>query len=1115
MHLPITALDTVLVNERRIILVGQGPYLRLYDGLSNRLLGSRRLFDVQPVHHIAHQIAVTGPTVVAVGGRHVAKVILERSDDGDVIISHVSVKFINAKEWVLKVHQHGDGFLCLTTNNVLFSLDSGGRQSDGVTVGKLAQGPDASLYSGDFCSIGATKVLVAAGSVFGEVLVWTCENIGASQTEWIAATTHRFEGHTGSVFGVRISPEYNWAGRPARFVLSCSDDRTVQMWDISDYAHPSNHVVRDEVVDTGFGQDSTDSGHRVAMGWGHQSRIWDVDFINFLGAGSEGGQLQIATRGEDGTSQYWSVQLPHQEAEGPAKGKLLSYASDRYHSGKNVWAWTKYCFKETLHVVTGGADGRVVSRVVTLIGNCRKGVVEYSTPFKQIPITPSPQSLKEYTILDGDAGQEVLAVTTNGEIVRYSPQPNGEHQWTVLAGLSSHRVTKLCDDTPFGMIIAATTDGILLKNDRGLPRMLSSGPLVGQVGAIQVAGSEIHSKTFRLCLIVTSMTGTASVIWVNLEDENVTSSDQLLQLPDHFLVTSSCYDYSRKALVLGSRAGAVAVYSSLSEMTHPSAESLCVRHVHGNDAVTSLQVLDFDTSDYFDGRYLLSTGRDGRYAIHRIETASPHAKLRFHTTHRAAPPFGPHVEGADILFSPDGRMKELLLYGFRSKDFVAWNETRQTEVFSVDCGGAHRSWAYRSHIADSGSGSSFVWTKAGNFQLYSEDASAHHILQTGGHGREIKALAICPRTYSSKERNMTDAPLFATGAEDTTIRIFGIGQSFSANNQGSSLIQLCTMNDHTAGLQDVAFSSCGNFLFSCGGAEQLFAWSLSYGVPLVGVGSVLQDKMPQTDDDSDVRIMSISVNEDASGRPRNFILAAAYSNGKIKVMTYSADEVAGKGTWHTNRQIPFGSFCLMQVFMPKAPFCANERAPILSAGTNGFINLTSFDETDGHSMGLHSVHQSSVLTMDAVDLGAGVFFIATGGDDNALGLTVLNTSAPTNNKSTAARFSTVVIRDAHAAALTATTLLSASKVSTGLRIALATAGNDQKVNVWEVMIPIESMTSADSFKVTKLRACWTAVADVSNIDLVGTRLLVTGVGIEVLNLETKRLLDEANKELPA
>lgn len=1100
MILPVTGLDTLTVRDQRFILIGQGPKLRVLDAKTNHCLTELQIFDAQPIHLIAHRDLNDEAQIIVAGGRYVAILLWKVAEGGGSDLRVLSSCSLGAKEWILRTCAYGDSCLVLTTNNNLFEVSlamTNEIRSSGWKL--LAQGPGSFLYSGDVAVVSADELLVASGSVFGEVLVWTCQrNRDDALPEWTVKATHRFEGHTGSIFGVRISPQFEWEGLLTRFVASCSDDRTIQVWDVSDFDVPQqNSRTAVNGIDTGFGRLAEVDSHRVASGWGHQSRIWDVDFL--IDEKSQASSaVRLISRGEDSTCQLWSLAPSSRAGECEHRAELHAISSDHCHSGKNIWSWCSYTCDEGNIIFTGGADGRVVLRIVPLQNRLLRGSVRYSRAFKELPGFPEKVSLKDYCVM---SHSQVVAVTNNGRIAKGAVDDAGEVGWQISACDSASTTIKVASNAPGDILVSATGTSITVQMSDGTNNSTDIDFRDrATVSWLHVAGqrSTPAEAGFGLCVIFATTSGEAYVLWIDRDRDTFRSRLEPLGLFEHFVPTSSCYDYGSDILVLGSRAGAVAIYADLRQGPADSVSKSCVRHVHGSDAVTSLQFLKHSGNDLF----ILSTGRNGRYGIHKLMQASPGGAIaNLQTVHSAAPPFGPSIEGA-VVVEParDKAKQELILYGFRSKDFVVWSETLQLDVFSVDCGGAHRSWAYR-HSDDPGeSGGTFVWTKAGTFNLRSTSSTGHNIVQTGGHGREIKAMAVCPLAYSDPARGLSDAALFATGAEDTTVRFFALASP--ANRSDPRMLQLCSLNEHSAGLQDLTFSPCGTYLFSCGGAEQLYVWRLSFDVPVVGLGVTLLGKMPQHDEDFDVRIMSLNVSEvndrdHEAGRFPQFRVAAAYSNGKVKILQYDPSETAGHGVWQFAREVLFGTFCMIQV----API----GDALLTAGTNGFLNLVNPDSTmekqGGIVMKVHQVHQSSILSMDVVQLSSKHWLAASGGDDNAFAVSLLTKSVGT---ATTTGFQTVRVDDAHAAALTTLKIFCIRADEKVWTCCVVTAGNDQRVQAWRIIVP-RGFSDVQSIEITRLWAVWTAVADISCVDVAGEELLVTGVGIDTIPLQLDSL----------
>lgn len=58
---------------------------------------------------------------------------------------------------------------------------------------------------------------------------------------------HNLLGHEGSIFYVNLSNN-------GRYVASCSDDRSIRLWDL-------------------------ETGKQLSVGWSHTARIWNLMFL--------------------------------------------------------------------------------------------------------------------------------------------------------------------------------------------------------------------------------------------------------------------------------------------------------------------------------------------------------------------------------------------------------------------------------------------------------------------------------------------------------------------------------------------------------------------------------------------------------------------------------------------------------------------------------------------------------------------------------------------------------------------------------------------------------------------------------------------------------------------
>lgn len=583
------------------------------------------------------------------------------------------------------------------------------------------------------------------------------------------------------------------------------------------------------------------------------------------------------------------------------------------------------------------------------------------------------------------------------------------------------------------------------------------------------------------------------------------------QLPTDFVVTSSCFFDTEKLIILGSRSGDVAIYGPLDGPLSAAGNTKpdCFHDVHGQDAITVIEVVPRLSSTALQPR-ILTAGRDGSFGIHQLFHRSSHgskSRLSLQTIHIGAPPFGPNIEG--ICIDAD----KLYLWGFRSKEFVVWNETDKTEAMTVDCGGAHRNWAYH-HQRGGRGGGNFVYTKASVCHIHSQTQASHQVAQHGGHGREIKALALSP--YIGTDEH--DLRLLATGAEDTAIRIFDARSSI----EGSRCLSVITK--HTTGLQKLEWSPDGRTLFSAAGCEEFFVWRMQ-PAPLVTIGIVCSARCPRVTEEADLRIMDFAVlpiqaeiterNSENEDKP-DYLITMAYSDSSMRVFRYHTEAQSFVllccGTYTT--------YCLAQVTYSSS----EDNICVCTASTDGHLAfwLLPFkadndilpgdvphliSTSPASSSLLHpttipcsqriQVHQNSIKSMVTITFSESETSIMTGGDDGAIAFTRLH---PPLEESPL--HSTLLVPKAHASAVTAVTHLGELEVGVGhqLRHRFASVGNDQRLKTWVVSINLD-ITGPEGISVAKESNVSTSVADASSLDVEvdrdgQRRLYVAGIGME-------------------
>lgn len=513
-------------------------------------------------------------------------------------------------------------------------------------------------------------------------------------------------------------------------------------------------------------------------------------------------------------------------------------------------------------------------------------------------------------------------------------------------------------------------------------------------------------------------------------------SRRQIELPipaDISLITSAYIHEESGMLFLGSNKGEIITFAV-------DLDNLTAWLLHRCSILNSRAIISFIGafwSDHIEGILMFVGNRAGSYAIMRLdEQTNSFSELR-----TSQPPDCRIIGGA----YQDPSSGDLFVYGFKGKHFFVRDESNSMEILEEECGGTHRCWAMCPPSPDGGGGF-FVWTKASTLGLVHPLPKYRQIVKAGMHGREIKSMVI----HGNR---------IATGAEDTRIAV-------SRYNSGDSALQLDAFAKvHSSGVHCLEFSECGNFLFSSGGVEELYAWRIT------DLGTIFESAAPTMQKNPDLRIESFDVctihleeNEAA------FLVAAVYSDSATRLLVYRP---------LTKTFLPFLSLprktppvCLTQA---KA-WLEEDRILLFTGATNGFVSAWDLTERcgagfsaqngalyaknwdvirDAASIGEHGgaetipvwatgFHQSSIKNLQIMrdtSRGVGNLIIATAGDDGAVavGRLCIKKWQCVLGKTT----------DAHAAAVGALEILQRKDCSDLLFLSF---GGDRKIIAWAVAV---------------------------------------------------------------
>ncbi|KAF2210879.1 hypothetical protein CERZMDRAFT_85805 [Cercospora zeae-maydis SCOH1-5] len=1055
-RVPVTAL--AFCRRRQLVLAGSGGSLLVYHAAHQTLLQDIPVFEAQAIHGIVTPDLAAHGLVIVWGGQLLRALSL-RTDERGCYLSYETGPIARANDWILDATscpQDAYRVAVVTAHNSL-SIASTHPTSMSLELREAVLGANCILYCAQVTWLTPFSCLVASGTAFGDIMVWSCHipahgmQLGAKHQ-----THYSFPAHDGAVFGVQVSPAglTDARGQPQRILASCSDDRSIRLWDISDLSRrcePSTAGRRE----TGFASvpnPNTIQPACLASAMGHISRIWHVRFVR------AGSSVRLLSFGEDATCVMWAI------SKSDGSIALQQIKVEKAHSGKNIWSvaiWRRSGSDlndtPTETLLTGGADGSISIRDVS----DRDQLLEWEQQ-------QCAQTAARYRSYGFVSPCDVVAITDDGAVVSLKLD-------TVRMNVQSSLISPPADQLR-GYSIMATIRGAAFFAGRGeVCYHLMGTPgyrVLVDVGE-KVEGLFAQVKTLHprtQCSLLVMTVKSRSAYWYQCTTETSSASEitsaRALVLPAGLVVTSFA-EFTKDDttfVALGSRSGGVAIYS-IKPQNRESDSLVHVGHfaaVHGVEAITALR---------YSMGMLLSTGRDGTFAVHEVDTSHvtecscAGQSIRLNRMHQLALPLGPNVEGFDIMPG-----ENIWVWGFRGKHFVVFDITAQQEVMIVECGGAHRNFAFDPETC----GGTFLWTKTSdlNFQRQSHRPSIS--IHGGGHGREIKASAISP----------IEPELVASGAEDTDIKL-----QLHANGTWRCLH---TLQKHITGIQHLQWSADGQYLFSSGGVEEFYVWKVIHGVAAVRIGITCESAHPRGNL-SDLRIMNFQ----AQARDAGYDITMVYSDSHVQKWHYKDQSwtLLGSGDYLTS--------CLTQCLrLERASSSPRQQSCLFTASTDGHLVQWAMDNCEGRELTWHTrykVHQSAVLSLISVELSPGTgenYLVISGGDDNALGVTRVTFDSQSSTPSTS--MTTLIVPRAHAAAITA---LAVARTD-GECLWLLTASIDQRIKLWK--IDIKNDVGVDGIDIALVKNVHSAVADISSMELVGhDRVLVCGVGMDLwkMNLE--------------
>ncbi|KAJ6088672.1 hypothetical protein N7486_009933 [Penicillium sp. IBT 16267x] len=1148
---PTTALKALSWGRLDLILQGQGPFLRVVDDESGNVVTQVRVFKRNNLHGFiplseSQDDGDQKHVRFIVWGGQSLRVIDLRCDSNGGVVSSVSSSEFLAPDWIMSgcaaVKDQPDTAYLVTANNSLLSLrltpSVQSPDQTAINIYQLSTSVKSILCAADLVALSPTHVLIAAGTIFGEIIVWSCfmDTSATAQNKAAGSIHHFFTGHDGTVFGVQISPIIPSMndGQPGRVLASCSDDRTVRVWDISDCEHKSAHDPSAYSTDgfdlrsTGFGAtdgDTSGTGSEscIAQAFGHAARIWSIGFRSNISQDSS--KIGLVTRGEDATCIVWDLTW-ESSSPGSTKYELRKDFSSNAHLGKHIWSMDLCRRGNETVVYTGGADGALRNFKIDEVrpSPIPKQSIVREKSAKTSCVQHFAFVAEDCLIMCNKASELQIGYVNQGLDANIAWEPLHNNEDLGLISL----ITGIPDK---GLALISDPRGQVRLYKHSLKSVSDLIDLPGRPMELLVLqrdddiGSAVKKVSFVASYAKNDFATLVTISEWNSDHPEVEAIPIILPQSPYDVASASLVGKG-EYLLLGSRLGGLSVH--LVANTEISTHALLVdRRVHGHNGTNHIQSLSSaKASDGSDLEYVLTCGRDGKYCVHEVTIGKERGDaVTLTTVHRTESALGGNIEGAYF----DELTGDLMMYGFKSQDFVLRNESKQTDITSIASGGTRRPWDFQRRIKG-GSGDLLVWREGPSLASQRVRHDINGLIRAGGHGREIKAMDGLDGTKDLP-------PLIVTGAEDTTIRISTILDSPTAGPWGS-VQALRVLSTHDSGVQEASWSKCGKYLFTSAACEEFFVWRVQW-IPSFGITTILAAVCPKDDPNSELRITSFDVVEVDEGEDRGFLLCLTLSNSTIKIFHYSPHSndtftLLARGKYMTN--------CLTQGRF----IVQGSSVTLVTAATDGYITLWDLTDTlkrfytinssslkaigpfdpetspeDITCENRYEIHSNSIKAMELISVSDTTNMIVSGSDDNSLSISLLG-PALHGTVEIDEPVSTISVPDAHAASITAIKALSQTRSkakdaeSDTVNIILASAGNDHRVKIWSITVPLSE--SSGTIEAQFLQDRYSSVADISSMALVRglkssdppdplsseeshATLLVGGVGIELLKIK--------------
>ncbi|PIA16023.1 WD40 repeat-like protein [Coemansia reversa NRRL 1564] len=1084
------SVTAVAFVEDTIVLSASGGTLALHSVDSQQLIDQIKVFEYARIHGVSVQEEPAGykqgrqedwVRVLVYGSKSWAIVIVNCRESACKRIRvesvHTAEDWIKAAHWVRDRETDGQLVALATAHNQVIIADA----EKGICVHRVSCEERSILYAAAFYGQFTDELLVAAGTVFNQVLLWS---VGLQDSNNIPVQ-QRLCGHEGVIFGLSFSKD-------GQLLASVSDDRSLRIWNL--------HKQQEQSVATVFG---------------HQARIWQSVFLDQF----------VVTASEDGTCRVWERQT-------------MEAADVWTQCAKNVWSVAANRAQSL--VAAGGGDGSVV---VWSLDAVRGKRVEQESQLDVTHLPPQleynsgvprvSESIRGFALI---AWNQALLTTDSGHIMHCTWSQQHSKSWSsVLNDFKLVGYSMVASAFDGSLVAIGLRDGsvILLAPHLPSPINMQAAQITSSAVRTLIVLSSGVSELFELITVDTS----GQVLWsrVTICGSGIRwNAVAVLDVPQgRGLSVTAAVNQTLGWAAIGTTSGCLLVFKLpplLAELpisaqgpnnTAPVLIPVIQwARAHGRHTLTAV-VLERShtqlTNESDSNCTIVTSGRDGqiqRFSVRVVsetQTLNEADNVRCGELSNNKTVIVSRISGERLtegwvegLFEREkGQLYAVTFYRKRL-ELLDLSGTVPLVVLSSISSGASKQW----QVLFTPHGIRIGFMRKGHLATYclSQQLQSSHASRMLVRG--ISSLDI--RTTCALQLN--GMMLIASSGEDCHVRLYRYRE-----DDVSNMCLLASERRHSSAVRCAVFvpsleESDIRYLITAGGGCELRCWRICvssfYSNPTDSNATMIEWAKVTKSDSADLRIMDIAVIRTDSST----LVAGAYSDGSVRLWRMDKNFHAFKCVARDYA----GTHCVLSI---AAINIGNERSLLVSGATNGQVSFwdishftTRTDDmtcdkqlqprkvADLHSslLAVHDVHQSGVNTIyiqrstenGNVFKGNPVVVMATGGDDGSVVVRIIEI-----DRTQALMVSEIRHKYAHASSVKGVVLLENE--------ILCSVSTDQRLALWT----LPKLNQAPHTQLCLLAMTFTQVADPSTLHLVKRckkrySLIVAGIGMEIFDADT-------------